>query len=352
MISKEFKAAYDSLNPEQKKAVDTIEGPVLVVAGPGTGKTQVLTLRIANILLKTDTRPENILALTFTDAAATNMRRRLANLIGTRAYRVRIQTFHSFANDTLKTYPESFGSIVGSANITEVESTAIIEELVNDLPNLSLLRPWGDPMFYVRDIGVKISELKREGLSPKDFIKLIESEEQKFKSREDLVHEKGAHKGKIKSEHLKYERQLVKNRELGEVYEAYQKVLHERRLYDWSDMIMEVLKALETDPNLKLSLQEEHQYILVDEHQDTNQSQNKILEYLSDFHQNPNIFIVGDEKQAIFRFQGASAQNFEYVKKLYPNIVIIELFRNYRSSQPILDAAHSLIPSKQKFVGF
>jgi len=321
------------------------------VAGPGTGKTQVLTLRIANILLKTDTRPENILALTFTDAAATNMRRRLANLIGTRAYRVRIQTFHSFANDTLKTYPESFGSIVGSANITEVESTAIIEELVNDLPNLSLLRPWGDPMFYVRDIGVKISELKREGLSPKDFIKLIESEEQKFKSREDLVHEKGAHKGKIKSEHLKYERQLVKNRELGEVYEAYQKVLHERRLYDWSDMIMEVLKALETDPNLKLSLQEEHQYILVDEHQDTNQSQNKILEYLSDFHQNPNIFIVGDEKQAIFRFQGASAQNFEYVKKLYPNIVIIELFRNYRSSQPILDAAHSLIPSKQKLVG-
>ena len=106
MISKEFKEAYKKLNEKQREAVDTIEGPVMVIAGPGTGKTQVLTLRIANILAKTDTEPENILALTFTDAAATNMRRRLSELIGAKAYRVRIETFHSFANNIIKKYTE------------------------------------------------------------------------------------------------------------------------------------------------------------------------------------------------------------------------------------------------------
>jgi len=345
MITSEFKEVYKNLNPEQKRAVDAIEGPVLVVAGPGTGKTQVLTLRIANILLQTDTRPENILALTFTDAAAVNMRRRLVPLIGARAYRVRIETFHSFANNIIKTYPEFFPTIVGSGSITEVETTAIIEELVTTLPDISILRPWGDPLFYVHDIGFKIAELKREGLTPKEFETLITKEEATFKNRTDLYHEKGAHKGKMKSEHQKYERQIVKNKELGLLYGAYQKTLRERRLYGWSDMIMEVLRALETNTDLKLFLQEEHQYILVDEHQDTNNAQNKILEYLADFHQSPNIFIVGDEKQAIFRFQGASIENFLYIKKLYPDIVCIELARNYRSTQPILDAAHSLLPS-------
>ena len=338
-----FEDRYKNLNKEQRLAVDTIEGPVLVVAGPGTGKTEVLTLRIANILKETQTAPENILALTFTDAASGNMRRRLSQLIGASAYRVKIETFHSFCNSVIKDYPEYFPTIIGSGNITEVEGVAILEDLIKSLP-LQILRPWGEPLYYIRDIYKKIEELKREGVGPEKFTELISIEEREFKSRKDLYHEKGAHKGKMKGEHRDFERLLEKNKELSMVYSAYQKTLREKRLYDWSDMIMEVLQALDKHKDLKLNLQENHQYVLVDEHQDTNNAQNKILEMLSDFHKDPNIFIVGDEKQAIFRFQGASLQNFAYFKTLYPKAKLISLGMNYRSGQNILDAAHSLMP--------
>jgi DNA helicase II / ATP-dependent DNA helicase PcrA len=360
MVTKEFKKEYGRLNPEQKNAVDTIDGPVMVVAGPGTGKTQVLTLRIANILLKTDTAPENILALTFTDAASINMRRRLFGIIGAGAYRVRIETFHSFCNNVLASYPEAFPGIIGSSHITEVEAAGIIEDIIKN-SSLSLLRPWGDPFLYVGDIVKKIEELKREGLTAEKFEGIVKKAEKDFRNRDNIYHSKGAYKGKMKGEAVGELRKIEKNLELASIYKTYQETLAKKRFYDWSDMIMEVLKVLEgaSSPtslklrgtgasDLKLMLQEEHQYILVDEHQDTNSAQNKILELLCDFHKNPNIFIVGDEKQAIFRFQGASAENFLYFKKLYPKAKLIELWRNYRSTQKILDSANSLLPSKSK----
>ncbi|HEY0220884.1 MAG TPA: UvrD-helicase domain-containing protein, partial [Candidatus Paceibacterota bacterium] len=141
-LEKGFLERYKNLNKEQKKAVDSIDGPVFVIAGPGTGKTEVLTLRIANIIHKTDTRPENILALTFTDAAASNMRKRLSDLVGVLAYRVNIETFHSFCNKVIKEYPEYFPTIIGSGNITEVESISILEGIIEKL-DLQILRPWG-----------------------------------------------------------------------------------------------------------------------------------------------------------------------------------------------------------------
>lgn len=353
MKSTGFEKAYKNLNVKQKEAVDTIEGPVMVIAGPGTGKTQVLTLRIANILLQTDTAPENILALTFTDAAAANMRRRLFDIIGSRAYRVEIKTFHSFCNDILSSYPESFPGIIGSAHISEVEAAGLVKELIDKLP-LDLLRPWGDPSLYVGDIVKKIEELKREGLTPEKFEEIAKNAEKSFEKRNDIFHIKGAHKGKMKGEALNERKKIQKNIELAIIYKAYEDQLHQKRLYDWSDMIMEVLKKLEAESlkpkkktnELKLILQEEHQYILVDEHQDTNNAQNRILELLCDFHNDPNIFIVGDEKQAIFRFQGASVENFLHFKKMYKNAKLIELFENYRSTQNILDIAHSILPSK------
>jgi DNA helicase-2/ATP-dependent DNA helicase PcrA len=354
-MSQSFEERYKKLNPAQKEAVDAIEGPVMVIAGPGTGKTEILTLRIANILRQTDTQAENILALTFTDSAAANMRKRLSNLIGSPAYSVKIETFHSFCNNVIKNYPEYFPTIIGSGNITEIESMAILEELIESLP-LSILRPWGDHLYYAKSIAKKIEELKREGVTPEGFKELLAREEKAFAKRSDLFHEKGAYKGKMKNEHKDTERMIEKNKELQVIYEKYQEVLKDRRLYDWSDMIMEVLKALSGDTkenkDLKLYLQETHQYILVDEHQDTNNAQNTILELLCDFHTNPNIFIVGDEKQAIFRFQGASLENFNHLKKLYPEAKLIELSENYRSIQPILDAAHSIIASRTELLAF
>ena len=157
-----FSEFYEKLNKEQKESVDIIEGPVMVVAGPGTGKTQILTLRIANILAKTDTKPENILALTFTEAAGANMRKRLTEIIGASTYRVAINTFHGFCNEIIKNYPEEFPRIIGSRQITEIDQIAVLEKIVDEI-DLELLRPFGDRFLYVRDILSSINELKREG---------------------------------------------------------------------------------------------------------------------------------------------------------------------------------------------
>lgn len=342
MTPDSFQEHYARLNPQQKEAVDTIDGPVMVVAGPGTGKTQILTLRIANILRQTDTRPENILALTFTEAGVAAMRRRLTEIIGAPAYRVTISTFHGFCNDIIKRYPDEFPHIISSQNITEVDQVRILEELIESLP-LEHLRPYGDPLLYLRDVQRNVDTLKREGVSVEAFEKAVKQERKVFESKDDLYHQKGAHKGKMKGEYQKLQTKIAKNEEFARVYAAYQEKLAAEKLYDYSDMIMEVLGALQRNENLLLTLQEQYQYFLIDEHQDTNNAQNRIIELLCNFHENPNVFVVGDEKQAIYRFQGASLENFLYFKKLYPAARLVALEHNYRSTQAILDSAHSLL---------
>ncbi|TSC67752.1 MAG: Uncharacterized protein CEO19_80, partial [Parcubacteria group bacterium Gr01-1014_73] len=318
MTNKNFDSLYKCLNKKQREAVETIDGPVMVIAGPGTGKTTVLTLRIANILRKTDTPPDAILALTFTESGVHAMREKLSRLIGPAAYQVPIHTFHSFCNDIIKTYPDRFLRIIGAEHMEEIEQFRIIRETLDSLL-LKILRPKNDPSYYIKPIISAIKELKRENISPQKFNILI-----KTKPAGEL-------------------RSVQKNKELAKVYIAYEKTLIKRRLYDFEDMLMEAVRVLERDKDLLLRFQEEYHYILADEHQDANNAQNRLLELLAGFHENPNIFIVGDEKQAIFRFQGASLENFLYFRRLYPKARMITLEESYRSHQKILDAAHSLI---------
>jgi DNA helicase II / ATP-dependent DNA helicase PcrA len=338
----QFDELYAKLNPKQKEAVDAIEGPVMVVAGPGTGKTQILTLRIANILLKTDTDPDSILALTFTESGAHAMRKRLVEIIGTPAYKVNIHTFHGFCNEVIKKYPEEFPRIISSTNATEIDQIDIIENIIED-NSFEYIKPYGDTYYYVKPLLGSIRELKREGVSPDEFAKILAAQEKEFAALPDLCHEKGAHKGKMKGEYKDIEKKLAKNKELAVVYGKYQETLESSRLYDWEDMILEVVKVFKDNPDFLLMLQEQYQYILADEHQDTNSAQNTILELLANFHESPNLFIVGDEKQAIFRFQGASLGNFLYFQNLYKDVRLIRLEDNYRSTQTILDSAHSVI---------
>jgi len=342
-----FDSEYKKLNKNQKLAVDTIEGPVMVIAGPGTGKTQILTLRIANILKETDADPENILAITFTESGVGAMRTRLANLIGPEAYSVNITTFHAFCNSIIQDFPESFNHIIGSSAIDELEQIKILEEVILDL-KLTLLKPFGDVLHYLKAIRAGISDLKRENVSPTKFKEILTLEEKDFESIEDLYHDKGAFKGKMKTKYQAVEKQIAKNKELLTVYSEYQKVLREKKLYDFTDMIMEVVARLEKDSDLLYQLQERYQYVLVDEHQDTNNGQNRLLELLMNFHKNPNLFVVGDEKQAIFRFQGASLENFLYFKQIYAGARLISLKENYRSTQGILDGAYSLSPGVER----
>lgn len=342
MVTPEFEEAYKKLNPEQRHAVDTIEGPVMVVAGPGTGKTQILTLRVANILLQTDTNPGNILALTFTESGVFQMRKRLVSIIGTPGYKVEISTFHSFCNDVIRNNPEDFPHLISSEAITELEQIQLMEEIL-ETENLQLLRPFGDPLYYLRPALSSINELKKEGVTPDEFKNAIDKQKKDFASIDDLYYEKGANKDKMKGKYQDLQRAIAKNEELLIIYQAYQKALVDQKLYDFNDMLLEVIDALGKDENLLLRLQERYQYILVDEHQDTNAAQNKIIELLASFYEIPNLFVVGDEKQAIFRFQGASLENFLYFQKLYRTAVLINLKENYRSTQTILDAAGSLI---------
>lgn len=339
--TKAFEEAYARLNTSQRQAVDTIDGPVMVIAGPGTGKTQILTLRIANILIRTDTPPESVLALTFTNAGAHAMRARLRSFIGQTAQRIPIYTFHSFSEHLIKQFPEAYPTIIGGEAVTDVQVFTLVETLLSD-PLFTALRPVGKPDYYVRDCIGAISNLKREGFSPDGFASFVLKQEQELATVQ-RIHEKGAHKGKVRGEYIEAEKKLLRNQELLQLYRRYDAALRADHLYDYDDMILETVRALSQNEEMRLVVQETYQYVLADEHQDVNGSQNRILEVLVDYHRNPNIFVVGDEKQAIYRFQGASLENFLRFQTLYPNAVVIPLVDNYRSSQDILDAAERLV---------
>lgn len=342
MDSSKYKQALANLNPRQREAVETIDGPVMVIAGPGTGKTQILSMRIAEILSATDTPADGILALTFTESGAISIRKRLLELIGRSAYDVAVYTFHGFANTIIQTYPDYFPRIIGGRQCEPIEQIEIIQNIIEQ-NSFELIKPFGRQFYYVNPILNAIQDLKKENYSPEKFADLIKRQEESFENIEDLYHEKGRYKGQMKGAYADLEKKIRRNHELLAVYTEYEKQKFTLGLYDYDDMILELLNALEENNEFLMMLQERFLYILADEHQDANRSQNKLLELLSSFHDNPNIFVVGDDKQAIYRFQGASLENFLYFKTQFPGAKIIELEDNYRSTQHVLDISQNLI---------
>lgn len=174
MSIKEFEYEYKRLNPKQREAVDTIDGPVMVIAGPGTGKTSILTLRIANILKQTDTSPDSILALTFTESGVRAMRQKLVELMGALAYRLHIHTFHSFSNELIKRYPQEFPRIIGSQHITEFDQIRIMEEVIDETA-IKRLRPPLNRYYFLGSCLKHIKELKREDIDVGQFGRLIDT---------------------------------------------------------------------------------------------------------------------------------------------------------------------------------
>ena len=343
-----YQNAFRRLNARQKEAVTTIEGPVMVLAGPGTGKTQILALRIAHILMTTDATPEEILALTFTDAGVAAMRERLRTYVGPLAYRIAIHTFHSFSERLIRSYPDSYARVIGGRRIDDIEKIRMVEDILSS-NSFSYIRPIGKPTFYVPHIMRAIGVMKQEYVTP-DGLRTIIAEQETQLAKTDRLHEKGAHKGKVRSEYQKLEKHIAKNKELLQVYVAYMSLLKKQGLYDYDDMIIETVAALSSDESMLRDLQEQYQYIHADEHQDGNGSQNKILELLASYHASPNIFVVGDEKQAIYRFQGASLENFLNFEDVFVGTKVVSLTDNYRSGQQILDAAYSLMKTDDEFL--
>ena len=386
----DFTSEYQKLNPHQKQAVDTIDGPVMVIAGAGTGKTQTIALRIANILDKTDVGPSSILCLTYTDVAANNMRSRLVTLIGSSAYKVKICTFHSFCNDVISANSEYFSSSSELRPLDDLENIQIIRQLIDQLPNSSPLITWGDRYFYQKDLLDNLRQVKRENISPETLTQLIDDQQHFFTHAQKIIDRlsqvratknnysqitvlikqliditdlsaniKGhlqvlanssdnlsEVKAKIKKFHQDLEKNIPKQTEFVRVYQQYQAELKARSLYDYEDMILFVINAFKQSPDLLLTYQEKYQYLLVDEYQDTNSSQNQLLDLLGSYYDRPNLFVVGDDDQSIFRFQGASVENIlHFHRKYYPETIV--LTNNYRSHKLILDSSSSVISHNQ-----
>lgn len=342
MSDDRFQSLYKRLNKPQKEAVDSIDGPVMVIAGPGTGKTTILTLRIANILRQTDTPPHGILALTFTDAGVKAMRKKLRDIIGDRAYDVRIHTFHGFASSVISEYPDHFLHIQDMKQMTDVEAESLIRSILED-PKFKDLRPAGKPDAYVGGIVRALDDAKKEALSPEAVRAHARAEAERIANDEESISSRGATKGQLKADAKEAIAKCKKTELFADVYELYEKKKREVQKMDFNDLLIELLFALKNDELLLRLLQEKYLYIHVDEHQDTNDAQNYIVGLIAEFFETPNIFIVGDEKQAIYRFQGASVENFLLLEKKWPDMRRISLDTNYRSHQHILDAGFGMI---------
>ncbi len=347
-----FNEAYRTLNERQKIAVDATEGPVLVNAGPGTGKTQILATRIGKILNESDIAPHNILCLTYTDAATVAMRNRLVKIIGPTAHQVHIYTFHGFCNQVIQENLDIFGGYRQLEPITDLECVDIYRDLIDSLDDKSPLKRFKyDKYFEAGRMKNLFGLMKKENLEPQDILDTLEEflkekrdstefiAKRKTTTKNDVIYLKGDFRDdKFKQLEQKYEELKAA---VGE-YENYVKLMQDAGRYDFNDMIRWVLKEFDSNELLLLKYQERYQYFLVDEYQDTNGAQNAILNLLISYWDNPNVFTVGDDDQAIYKFQGANLGNIIDFKNNYkPEIVILE--HNYRSNQHILDASKNLI---------
>lgn len=349
----QFENIYNKLNEQQKRAVDTIEGPVMVIAGPGTGKTQILGARIGKILLDTDTNPENILCLTYTDAGAVAMRKRLLSFIGPDAYKVNIYTFHAFCNDIIQENLSLFEKTVLDP-ISELEKIDLFKQLIDGFPkNHPLKRYRGDVYFEINNLQQLFSSMKREGWTPAFIDEKIDAFLADIPNRDEFVYQrayKQFKKGDRKENKIEeVTERMEKLRAAVHEFERFQKLMRSRNRYDFDDMINWVIRAFEENRSLLTRYQEQFLYILVDEYQDTSGTQNRLVELLINYWEQPNVFVVGDDDQSIYRFQGANVENMlGFAESYQKDLLTIVLTNNYRSTQPILDVSKTLIDRNEE----
>lgn len=409
----QFTKIYNQLNDKQRLAVDTIDGPLLVIAGPGTGKTQLLSARVANILQKTDIPAQNILCLTFTENGSINMRERLSSFIAKDAYDVNIGTYHAFGGDLISRYPEYFNETRLQSPIDELAKRQVLLGIVE---SMDYDNPLKQTRHHIGDLIGTLSEVKRAMLTSDDLRKVatnnrelikvtksqlksifsdfktmprsrdkaklyfdktlavltshvpavtphkmivplaslaafelqaaIRSSEEQNKTT-PLTHWKNKWLAKDTGNNFILAGELENRRitQLASILDQYHEALEALGLYDFDDMILRSIQALEKYPDFKYTLQERYLYILLDEFQDTNAAQLRLVSLLTDnpVHEGrPNVMAVGDDDQAIYAFQGAQYSNMLDFYNMYQDAVIISLAENYRSHRDILHTASGI----------
>ncbi len=353
--NQKFQEVLAGLNAEQLAAVNKMDGPVLVVAGPGTGKTQILAARIGKILLDTDAQPNEILCLTYTDAGAVAMRKRLFQFIGPDAYRIHIHTFHAFCNEVIQENLEYFGKL-NLEPLSDLESAMLFQELVNDFPKDHVLKRFTGEIYYdITRLRNLFSTMKKENWDEAQITTAVQEYLNDIHLREGFYYKRPNHARGIKIGDPKQKEIDAAHESMGKLlaavgeYKNYHTKMGAKSRYDYDDMILWVLKAFRENEDILRRYQERYQYILVDEFQDTSGAQNELLKFIISYWETPNVFVVGDDDQSIFRFQGANMKNIlDFAADHVAALKTIVLKHNYRSNQHILDVSRLLIDRNQE----
>ena len=293
------------LNPAQREAVLATEGPVLVVAGAGSGKTRVLTHRVAHLIGACGVKPNEILAITFTNKAAGEMRERLQRMLGPTARAIWILTFHAACGRILRREAERLGYRSTFSIYDQADQVRVVKHCLEELGK--------DPKrFTPRGIHAQISNAKNSLVTPDEYLNRVGS---------------------------------FWDQTVAEVYELYQRTLHRSNAVDFDDLLMLTVQVLERFPEAREKWQRAFRYVLVDEYQDTNHAQYRLLQLLADKH--GNVFAVGDPDQSIYHFRGADIRNILDFERDFPGAKVIALEQNYRSTNAILESANAVIENNR-----
>lgn len=315
-------ADTSKLNPEQLKAVKHKTGPLLIIAGAGTGKTTVITERVKYLITKGLVKPQEILALTFTEKAAREMEERIDRVLPYGYTQMWIMTFHSFCDRILRREALHIGLDPRYKLMTESETIQLIRSNLFEF-DLNYFRPLGNPNKFIGGMLQHFSRLEDEDITPGQYQKWVEKKNKQKKTSEEERTEIG------------------KWKELASAFRKYEELKIKAGVMDFGDLITKTLNLFRERKNILESYRKQFKYILVDEFQDTNVAQNELVKLLAG--KNGNITVVADDDQSIYRFRGAAVSNVLAFRKDFPKAKIIVLTKNYRSTQEILDRAHDLI---------
>ncbi len=313
LITLRIQMSDRKLNKEQEKAVQHGKGPLLIIAGAGTGKTTVVTERMRHLITNEEILPSSILALTFTEKAAYEMQERIDKLLPYGYTNLWINTFHSFCDRILRDEAHHIGLDPSYKLISESEGVLLMQKNIFDL-GLNLFRPLGNPTKFLDGLLTHFSRLKDEDITPDDYLNW--AKKNKNTDSEQYI-------------------------ELANAYKKYEELKVKNSLMDFSDLISNTLKLFRTRKHVLDRYQKQFKFIMVDEFQDTNYAQNELAILIAG--EDKNITVVADDDQSIYRFRGAAVSNVLQFKKSFPDAEIITLIRNYRSTQTILDSSYQLI---------
>ena len=329
-------------NAGQQECIKTLNGPVMVLAGPGTGKTFTIIQRI-KFMIESGIAPDSILCLTYSEAAANEMKARLVKEIGTVAASVTIHTYHAFCNEIIRQNPMEFELLDGVGLVDDITKRTLMSEVIDEVKPKFYKTKWGDSKYFIPELLGAVDEIKKNQVTKEDYFNTLQTHpqwggkmkelEEEYKTRE----EKGKLVKTFLNSYENHKKKLGKAREAWEIFEKYDIKLKQNNFIDFNDMINLVLETFDTNEDFLKHVSAKYRYFLVDEYQDTNYAQNKIVFKLAQGAGCDNIFVVGDDDQIIYEFQGAKTDTLAKFLSLYPATKVICLNENNRSTQNILD---------------